>query len=141
MSIVYEIKDKNDLSEVMSSNYNIIIIDIYADWCQPCKYLAPKMEQWAAKYSSPNVLFCKLNSETNLKNIKGLPTVEFWVNGTLHHTVLGADVKKIESTLEKLIPTPNPSQTLPSPNINEKFNYKYKSVTDTKYKTFGKYFG
>lgn len=105
--MVYEITDSQSLDKVMNSAYDIVIIDIYADWCQPCKYMAPKYAELAARYSSPNILFTKLNTSTGLKNnVNGLPSIEFWVNKKLFHTVLGADVKEIEATLNKLIAPP-----------------------------------
>jgi len=145
MSAVYDIKDKKTLDEIMGSSYDIVIIDIYADWCQPCKFLAPKLDLLAAKYSSPKVLFCKLNSDTGLKpGIQGLPSIEFWVNKQLHHTVLGADINEIEATIAKLAPVANNNAvasmpSTPAPNAQ---GFKYKtggSSGSTQYKTFGKY--
>lgn len=150
MSSVYDIPDKKTLDEIMASSYDIVVIDIYADWCQPCKYLAPKLNILAAKYSSPKVLFCKLNSETGLKQgIQGLPSIEFWVRGNggqkqLYHTVLGADIDEIENTIAKIAPVSNsnavasmPSTPAPNP---QGFKYKTGSSGGSKqYKTYGKY--
>ena len=107
MSVVFEITNQQTLAEVMNSTYDVVIIDIYADWCGPCKHLAPKLEDLAKQYSAPNILFCKLNSETGLKkSIKGLPTIEFWVNQNgskqLYKSVLGAGFPDIKKTLANL---------------------------------------
>ena len=37
----------------------LIIIDLYADWCGPCKMLAPVIESLEGEY--PSVKFCKIN--------------------------------------------------------------------------------
>jgi thioredoxin 1 len=157
MSVIFEIKDGNTLNEVMTSSYDIIIIDIYADWCGPCKYLAPKLENLAKQYSSSNILFCKLNSESGLKpSVKGLPTIEFWVSQSkgvpkqLFHTVLGADYPEIEANLMKLAGPPeqkqqslpaNPKQApvnpIPPP---QNTGFKTKSGNDSRqYRTYGSY--
>ena len=37
----------------------LAVIDLYADWCSPCKLLAPVMEELEREY--PDVKFCKIN--------------------------------------------------------------------------------
>ena len=148
MSVVYEIKDIKTYNEVMGSSYDIVIVDIYADWCGPCKYLAPKLEELAKQYSSPNILFCKLNSETGIKKeVKGLPTIEFWVSSQqggkqLFHTVLGADFNEIKATLAKLAPPPQQAQQAQQQGVVQeaKTGFKNKSGNDGRqYKTYKSY--
>lgn len=109
-SYLLEIKDKQTLDNVMNSNNNIIILYVYATWCSPCSLLYPKMEVLASKYIShpKRILFCKVNSETDvIKNVQGLPTIQFWTSEgnqkKLYNTVLGADYKRIEDTLNSLL--------------------------------------
>lgn len=147
MSVVFEIKDGQTFTEVMNSSYDVIIIDIYADWCGPCKYLAPKLEELAKQYSSPNILFCKLNTETGIKqDVKGLPTIEFWVkaqNGQkqLYHTVLGADFPDIQKTVANLVGAPPQERqqegSIPEPKAG--FKNKSGSGRDRQYKTYRTY--
>jgi thioredoxin 1 len=122
MGLLFEIKDIETMRKIFSS-YSLVVLDIYADWCAPCKYLAPKLEELAKKYSSKDIFFCKLNSELGLKNdVKGLPTVEFWVKGKLSSTVMGANIDKIENTILSIVgsekqqppqPQPQPPQHQP----------------------------
>lgn len=110
---MYAITDQNALNQVMQSPYDVVVIDIYADWCQPCKYLTPKMETLAAQFREQNILFCTLNAETKLKDyVRGLPTVEFWTKATdgnkernLYHTVLGADFNEVMTVMHRLYPS------------------------------------
>lgn len=44
--------------EVESSN-GLVVIDLYADWCGPCKMLAPTLDELEKEY--PDVKFCKIN--------------------------------------------------------------------------------
>jgi len=144
MSIIFEIDDIKTLDEVMTSDYEVIIIDIYADWCNPCKYLAPKIEELARQYSNMNILFCKLNTETSLKpQIKGLPTIEFWVGKskkTLFHSVLGADYNEVVQTLKKIVGEPKTPQTsvFQQTSLPPK-TPRASSTKDNPYKTFGQY--
>lgn len=107
-----EITSKNQLNEVMSKNYDLVVLDIYADWCGPCKYLTPKLEAIAETYekANANVLFCKLNNDTGIRNVQGLPTIEFWLKegnrrNMVHH-VMGANLSEIQSKLEEYISLP-----------------------------------
>jgi thioredoxin 2 len=56
-----------------------VLVDFYADWCGPCKMMAPFVDQVAAKYQG-QVLIAKLNTDQAPKisqsfNIRGIPTV------------------------------------------------------------------
>lgn len=62
-----------------------IVVDFWADWCGPCKMMAPAFAQ-AAKELEPDVLFAKLDTDQAQKtageyNIRGLPTVVLFKNG------------------------------------------------------------
>jgi len=138
---VFEITDKQAYHDIMNSNhYDIVILDIYAEWCMPCKTLAPILNELASIYSSQKVLFCKLNSELGFKaDIKGLPTIEFWVSGKLYHTVMGADIPQIKTVLSKLIPGVEPAGISVSKKSASAPSQALKAG-DSKYKTFAKYY-
>jgi thioredoxin 2 len=56
-----------------------VLVDFYADWCGPCKMMAPFVDQVAAKYQG-QALTAKLNTDLAQKisqsfNIRGIPTV------------------------------------------------------------------
>jgi thioredoxin 1 len=67
----------------------LVIVDVYATWCPPCKALAPILEQ-----VSDLCYIVKVNSDDVQEaavefNVSGLPTLLFFKNGKLLHTVLG----------------------------------------------------
>ena len=53
---------ENFNSEVENHN-GLIIIDLYADWCGPCKMLAPVLAELEGEYS--DVKFCKVNVDND----------------------------------------------------------------------------
>lgn len=132
---MFEITSKEQFQQLLSK-HQVIVVDIYADWCYPCKVMAPEFEKLAAKYSSknPNVLFCKSNAENHVFQIKGLPTIEFFVNGQSHHTILGADLENVRETLHKMFPETNEVQQKEESNIGF-----VKKKSSGGYKTYGAY--
>jgi len=47
---------------------NIVVLDVYADWCGPCKVIAPKYAELAKKYNQVNAcMLCKENIDFGMK--------------------------------------------------------------------------
>ncbi|MBO7195740.1 MAG: thioredoxin [Clostridia bacterium] len=81
----------------------LAVIDLYADWCGPCKMLAPILSQLEAEY--PDVKFCKINVDeqpelTRLFNVSSIPTVAFVKNNTFADISVGFVPKE---SLKRLI--------------------------------------
>jgi thioredoxin 2 len=62
-----------------------VVVDFWADWCGPCKMMAPQFEQ-AAKQVEPDVRFGKLDTEAARGtaarfNIRSIPTLVLFRNG------------------------------------------------------------
>ena len=61
MSKINQVSSSNQFSKLLSSN-SYVITDFYADWCGPCKAIAPVFEQLATSHSQPGKLaFAKVN--------------------------------------------------------------------------------
>ena len=73
---------------VISNSFSkLVILDISAEWCSPCKALEPILSKVASSYPNDEVLFCKLEAEdVNMKiagslSVRGFPTVIAFKNG------------------------------------------------------------
>ena len=65
---------------------NVTLVDFYADWCQPCKQMAPVLED-VARDSFGDVSVLKVDVDDNKflserYNIRSIPTMVLFVNGT-----------------------------------------------------------
>jgi len=83
---------------------NLSIIDYYADFCAPCRQIAPKIKDLAILY--PNVSFYKVDVENvddaaTAYNVNAMPTFHFWKNGILLETIVGANLSAFKSVLKK----------------------------------------
>jgi thioredoxin 1 len=71
-----------------------VVVDCYADWCAPCKMIAPFIEGLAEEYAG-RVTFVKLDVDHNPQTamqyrIQGIPTLLFFKDGKHVDTQVGA---------------------------------------------------
>ena len=97
-----DITKENFEAEVEKSD-RLAVIDLYADWCGPCKLLAPIMEELEREY--PDVKFCKINVDrepelTALFKTESIPYVALVKDNTFVDFSVGYVPK---ATLVKLI--------------------------------------
>ena len=85
------------------------VIDFYADWCKPCKVVAPIINQLSEEYDG-RVNFYKLNTEKDPEvakvfGISSIPTILFIAPGDKPFMVRGAQPKfMLRKNVEKILP-------------------------------------
>ena len=71
-----------------------VLVDYWAEWCGPCKMIAPILEEIASEYSG-RIKVAKLNIDDNPQTppkygIRGIPTLMLFKNGNVEATKVGA---------------------------------------------------
>ena len=94
---VREITDQNFEEEVLKST-EPVLVDFWAEWCMPCKMLAPTLEKIAADYVGKvkvGKVDTDANREISLKyGISAIPTVILFKNGQVAQKFVGLRPEK-----------------------------------------------
>ena len=97
---IVHISDESFEEEVLQSE-RPVLIDYWAEWCGPCKTIAPVLDEIATEYSD-RLKVVKLNIDDNPQTppkygIRGIPTLMVFKNGQVEATKVGA-VSKAQLT-------------------------------------------
>jgi putative thioredoxin len=88
-----------------------VLVDFWAEWCQPCRILKPVLEKLAAEYGG-RFLLAKVDSDHNQElaqryGVRGIPAVKAFVNGELVDEFTGAQPEgQVREFIDRLIPSP-----------------------------------
>ena len=91
----------NAFEDLLSKN-KYVLVDFYADWCGPCKVIAPLFEKMASE--NPHIVFVKVNVDeaqalTSKYGVSAMPTFMAFINGQKTAEVIGADKYGIERAI------------------------------------------
>jgi thioredoxin 1 len=113
---IREVND-DDFDEVVLQSKTVTLVDFWAEWCGPCRTLAPIVELVAERYASAAQVF-KLNVDKNAAvtqryGIQGIPTLILFQDGVEKERIVGvASEQKISNMIDRQI---SPSSKLGGP--------------------------
>ncbi len=105
---IVHVSDESFEQEVLNAS-EPVLIDYWAEWCGPCKMIAPIIDELAEEYGD-KIKIAKFNIDENPETppkygIRGIPTLMLFKNGNVEATKVGAVSKSqlaafIDSILE-----------------------------------------
>ncbi|HJL65838.1 MAG: thioredoxin TrxA [Arenicellales bacterium] len=92
MSEIVHVSDDSFEEDVLNSS-EPVLIDYWAEWCSPCKMIAPVLDEIAGEYGG-RLKIAKLNIDENPQTppkygIRGIPTLMLFKNGNVEGTKVG----------------------------------------------------
>jgi len=102
---VHEISSVKDFQDLLNTTKTLLVVDFFAQWCGPCKMMAPIFDQIAQE--QPSVVFAKVDVDAfgelaSEYNVSSIPTLVYIKNGTVAEESVGALAKsQITNTILK----------------------------------------
>ena len=93
MGATTTVTDANFTSDVLQAD-KPVLVDFWAEWCGPCKMIAPILDDIAKEYAG-KVKVAKINIDENQQTpaqfgVRGIPTLMLFKNGSVEATKVGA---------------------------------------------------
>ncbi|KAA0578193.1 thioredoxin TrxA [Azospirillum sp. Sh1] len=93
MSTTIKVTDDSFEQDVLKAN-GPVLVDFWAEWCGPCKMIAPALDELAGEYDG-KVTVAKLNIDENPDTptkygVRGIPTLMLFKGGSVAATKIGA---------------------------------------------------
>ena len=90
---IKQVTDSTFEDDVLKSD-KPVLVDYWAEWCGPCKMIAPILDEIATEYSD-RLKVCKIDIDANQATpprygIRGIPTLMLFKNGEVEATKVGA---------------------------------------------------
>ncbi|CAO3643139.1 unnamed protein product [Cunninghamella blakesleeana] len=100
------VTSKQQFDELINGSVPVIV-DFYADWCGPCKLIAPKFAKAAEEFKG-KVIFAKVNVDdvgdvAQACSIRAMPTFIAYKNGAKAGEVVGANFVNVQKLFESLV--------------------------------------
>ncbi len=94
MSNVIEVQNKEDFTNEVLNSESPVLVDFWAEWCGPCKMIAPILDEIAKEYGE-KLKICKIDVDSNPDiapkfGIRGIPTLIMFKDGNAESTKVGA---------------------------------------------------
>jgi len=112
MSVIH-ITDQKTYTQVRNQKASdtnasgLVVIDLSASWCGPCKQIAPAYAKMAEMYKDlvtfvhVDVEEPDLMDEEDFQDVRGVPTFKFFKNGKMLDQFSGANIKKVQELVQK----------------------------------------
>ena len=104
-SVITVVTEDNFDEEVKNAD-RLVVLDFWAEWCGPCRMIAPIMEELCREM--PDVKFCKVNVDEQLSiamkyRVVSIPMLAFFKNGEMVASSVGYEPKEaVRAKIERV---------------------------------------
>jgi len=103
---IHSIATEDELAVLLEeAGSRLVVVDYFADWCGPCKKIAPVFHDLARKAGS-KVVFAKVDVDqarelSAAQGVKSMPTIQFFRNGKQVDQIVGADKQRLKELVQR----------------------------------------
>jgi thioredoxin 1 len=102
--MVQVIHTEQEIHQTIKSFQGLVVIDVFATWCGPCKLLSPKLDKMEQEFT--NVKFIKVDADevsnfADKNEITAMPTIIFIKNGVEVNRITGLNEVHISNMIKK----------------------------------------
>jgi thioredoxin 1 len=105
--MVYEVQTEQQLRHIVATAPGAVVLDFYAQWCGPCKAVAPQLPQLEAAFSGAcTVVKIDVDAAPNLMHYFGvaaMPTFVVLRGGAEVGRVQGANLQQVAGTVSRAL--------------------------------------
>lgn len=101
----------NEFENTVLKSTTPVVVDFWAPWCQPCRMIAPVLENLAGEYAD-KITVAKVDTDKNPEwamkyGVQGIPTLLFIKDGQVQDIIVGvAAISVIKAKMDALLKTP-----------------------------------
>jgi len=102
--MVHHVHTKDEYQNLKNTAGKLVVVDFSAEWCGPCKRIAPTYEKLSQTHSDVVFIHVDIDELEGLPDgadVQGVPTFKFFKDGTFLEQFSGADAAKLESLINK----------------------------------------
>lgn len=109
--MVQKVTSEQEFIDAINSG-RLVVVDFYADWCGPCRAIAPFYTSLSEIEAYKDVIFLKVDSSDEQLSgicrhykVNSLPTFMIFFSGENVGTIVGADKRKLEQSIKASVET------------------------------------
>jgi thioredoxin 1 len=100
------VENLSQIDKLVKEENKLMVIDFSAEWCSPCKMIAPIFSDMSATEKYANIIFVKVDVDkapdvAQKYKVMSMPTFVFVRKGAVVHRFSGANVELLRSTIDK----------------------------------------
>ncbi|KAK5132415.1 thioredoxin trx1 [Meristemomyces frigidus] len=100
---VHNLKSKADFDEAMAQKDTLMVVDMFATWCGPCKVIAPQVVKFSDTYADARFYKVDVDELPDVAQelaVRAMPTFLLFKNGEKVGEVVGANPTALETAIK-----------------------------------------